>query len=120
VKVLTRRSRGASLERVIHELNPLLRGWAGYFGFSQWRELATLDAWMRRRLRCLIWVQWRTRRRRIGGLCRLGVAKSAAFAAARTPKGPWRLSASRALHDAFGKARFRAMGLVAMVDFVNA
>jgi RNA-directed DNA polymerase len=105
---------------MVSELNPFLRGWAGYFGFSQWRELATLDAWVRRRLRCLIWVQWRTMRRRIGGLCRLGVAKSAAFAATRSAKGPWRLSASRALHDAFSKARFRAMGLVAMSDFIKA
>jgi RNA-directed DNA polymerase len=120
VRELTRRSRGVSLERMVSELNPFLRGWAGYFGFSQWRELATLDAWVRRRLRCLIWVQWRTMRRRIGGLCRLGVAKSAAFAATRSAKGPWRLSASRALHDAFSKARFRAMGLVAMSDFIKA
>jgi RNA-directed DNA polymerase len=120
VRELTRRSRGVSLERVVVDLNPFLRGWAGYFGLSQWRELSTLDAWVRRRLRCLAWVQWRTMRRRIAGLCRLGVAKSAAFAAARAAKGPWRLSASRALHNAFGKACFRAMGLVEMAGFVKA
>lgn len=120
VRELTRRSRGVSLERVVTDLNPFLRGWAGYFGFSQWRELTTLDAWVRRRLRCLIWVQWKTMRQRIGGLCRLGVAKSAAFAAARAPKGPWRLSASRALHEAFDRARFRAMGMVTMTDFAKA
>ncbi len=74
VRELTRRSRGVSLERVVGDLNPFLRGWAGYFGLSQWRELSTLDAWVRRRLRCLAWVQWRTMRRRIAGLCRLGVA----------------------------------------------
>jgi len=101
-------------------MNPLLRGWAGYFGFSQGRELATLDAWVRRRLRCLAWVQWRTVRRRVTGLCRLGVAKSAAFAAAQAAKGPWRLSSSRALHDAFSKARFRMMGLVEMARFAKA
>ena len=107
VRELTRRSRGVSLERVTKDLNPFLRGWAGYFGFSQWRELSTLDAWVRRRLRCLAWVQWRTMRRHIAELCRRGVAKSAAFAASRAAKGPWRLSSSRALHDAFGKADFR-------------
>jgi RNA-directed DNA polymerase len=120
VRELTRRSRGVSLERVVKDLNSFLRGWAGYFGFSQWHELASLDAWVRRRLRCLAWVQWRTVRRRIGGLCCRGVAKSAAFAAARAAKGPWRLSASGALHKAFGKARFRAMGLVEMAGFVKA
>ena len=43
VRDLTRRHRGVSLDRMIADLNPLLRGWAGYFGFSQWRELASLD-----------------------------------------------------------------------------
>jgi RNA-directed DNA polymerase len=56
VRELTRRHRGVSLERMITDLNPLLRGWAGYFGFSQWRELASLDGWTRRRLRCVVWV----------------------------------------------------------------
>jgi RNA-directed DNA polymerase len=120
VKELTGRSRGVSMAQVIKDLNPVLRGWAGYFGFSQWRELPSLDAWVRRRLRCLAWVQWRTMRRRIGGLCHLGVAKKAAFEAANSPKGPWRLSSSGTLHKAFGKRRFRTMGLVTMVDFVKA
>ena len=39
VRDLTRRHRGVSLERMIADLNPLLRGWAGYFGLSQSREL---------------------------------------------------------------------------------
>lgn len=120
VKELTGRSRGVSMAQVIKDLNPVLRGWAGYFGFSQWRELPSLDAWVRRRLRCLAWVQWRTMRRRIGGLCHLGVAKKAAFEAAYSPKGPWRMSSSSALHKAFGKSRFRTMGLVTMTDFVKA
>jgi RNA-directed DNA polymerase len=49
VRDLTRRHRGVSLDRMIADLNPLLRGWAGYFGFSQLHELASLDGWTRRR-----------------------------------------------------------------------
>jgi RNA-directed DNA polymerase len=121
IRELTRRSRGVSMSRVIRDLNPVLRGWAGYFGFSQLpREISALDAWVRRRLRCLAWVQWRTMRRRIGALCSLGVAKPAAFEVSNSAKGPWRLSASTPLHKAFGKARFRALGLVSMADFVKA
>ena len=120
VKELTGRSRGVSMAQMIGDLNPVLRGWAGYFGFSQCREIPPLDAWVRRRLRCVAWVQWRTMRRRIGGLCHLGVAKKAAFEASNSPKGPWRLSSSGTLHKAFGKRRFRTMGLVTMADFVKA
>src|SRR6516165_5220152 len=64
VRELTGRHRGVSLERMIRELAPYLRGWAGYFGFSQWRELPSLEGWVRRRLRCVAWVQWKTRGRR--------------------------------------------------------
>src|SRR5216110_1397399 len=61
IREVTRRHRGVSLEKMIADLNPFVRGWAGYFGFSQWRELPSLDGWIRRRLRCVAWVQWKTR-----------------------------------------------------------
>jgi RNA-directed DNA polymerase len=120
IRELTRRSRGVSMARTIKDLNPVLRGWAGYFGFSQWRELTSLDGWVRRRLRCLAWVQWKTVRQRVQELYRLGVTKSAAFELTQSPKGPWRLSASTPMHQAFSKARFRALGLVSMADLVKA
>jgi hypothetical protein len=59
---------------MIADLNPLLRGWAGYFGFSQGRELASLDGWTRRRQRCVVWVQWETRGNRYRELRRLKVS----------------------------------------------
>jgi RNA-directed DNA polymerase len=120
VRELTGRSRGVSMTRVISDLNPILRGWAGYFRLSPWRELASLDGWIRRRLRCLAWVQGRTPRRRVAALERLGVARSAIFAAVKSRKGPWRLSSANALNAAFGKARFRLLGLVSMADSVKA
>lgn len=114
VRDLTRRHRGVGLERMIAELNPLLRGWAGYFGFSQLRELGSLDGWIRRRLRCLVWVQWKTRGRRYKELRRLKVSETVASAAIFSPKGPWRLSSSSALHRAFTNRRFKGHGLVSM------
>ncbi len=120
VRELTGRSRGVSMTRMIEDLNPFLRGWAGYFGVSQLGEMSALDGWVRRRLRCLAWVRWKTARRRVGELCRLGVARSAALVVAKSPKGPWRLSSSKSLHEALSKARFRAWGLASMADFVKA
>jgi len=119
VRALTRRHRGVSLQRMITDLNPLLRGWAGYFGFSQWRELASLDGWTRRRLRCLVWVQWKTRGRRYKELKRLKVSETVASAAIFSPKGPWRLSSSSALHRAFSNRRFTDHGLVAMATVAS-
>ena len=120
VRELTRRHRGVSLQRMITDLNPLLRGWAGYFGFSQLRELESLDGWTRRRLRCVVWVQWKTRGRRYKELRRLKVSEKVASAAIFSPKGPWRLSSASALHRAFSNRRFKAHGLVAMQTIASA
>jgi len=109
VRELTRRHRG-----------PFVRGWAGYFGFSQWRELPSLDGWIRRRLRCVVWVQWKTRGQRYRELRRLKVSERSASAAIFSPKGPWRLSFSEALHRAFTKARFRRLGLISMEKLASA
>ena len=65
------KARTVPLQRMIAELNPLLRGWAGYFGLSQMHELPSLDGWIRRRLRCAAWIQWKTRPRRFDELRRL-------------------------------------------------
>jgi RNA-directed DNA polymerase len=120
VRELAGRNRGISLARMIRDLRPVLRGWAGYFGLSQSNELASLDKWVRRRLRCVAWVHWKTQRRRIAELCRLGVTRARACAVTSSPKGPWRLSASPPMQTAFTKARFHALGLVSMADFAKA
>jgi RNA-directed DNA polymerase len=114
IRELTRRHRGVSLKRVIADLNPLLRGWGGYFGFSQGNELGNLDGWIRRRLRCVLWVQWKTRRRRFAELRRRGVSEKSTYAAIMSPKGPWRLSSSEALHRALRNKTFKMTGLVFM------
>src|SRR5208282_3148324 len=120
VRELTGRHRGISLERMIRELAAFLRGWAGYFGFSQWRELQSLEGWVRRRLRCVAWVQWKTRGRRYRELRRLKVPERLASEASCSPKGPWRLSFCEALHRAFTKARFYRLGLPPMNQLVSA
>src|SRR5260370_13555590 len=103
VHELTRRHRGVSLEKMIADLNPLVRGWAGYFGFSQWRELPSLYGWIRRRLRCLAWVQWKTRGHPYPHLLPPKLSERSATPPTSRPKGPWRLSFSEALHRAFTK-----------------
>jgi RNA-directed DNA polymerase len=54
IRAKTRRTRGVSLGQVIGDLNPTLRGWFGYFKHAQPRTFATLDGFVRRRLRALL------------------------------------------------------------------
>ena len=62
----TRRTRGDSIERVIADIDPTLRGWFGYFKHAHWTTFAALDGFVRRRLRALL----RRQEKRPGmGLC---------------------------------------------------
>lgn len=55
VRHLTRRTRPASLDTVIADLNPVIRGWGTYFRGANWKMIAEeTDAWIRMRLRSFI------------------------------------------------------------------
>ena len=51
VRDQTRRTRGDSLKRIIADLNPMLRGWFGYFKHAHESTFQPLDGFIRRRLR---------------------------------------------------------------------
>ena len=82
--------------------------------------MASLDGWTRRRLRCVVWVQWKTRGNRYRELRRLRVSDKVASAAIFSPKGPWRLSSASAMHRAFSNKRFEGYGLVSMEKLAGA
>jgi RNA-directed DNA polymerase len=54
IRAKTRRTRGVSLARIIDELNPVLRGWFGYFKHAHPRTFIVLDQLIRRRLRAFL------------------------------------------------------------------
>lgn len=54
IRSKTRRTAGRSLAQVIADLNPILRGWFGYFKHSHWTTLDALDKWIRMRLRSIL------------------------------------------------------------------
>jgi RNA-directed DNA polymerase len=112
VRELTRRTRGISLQQMVGQLAPYMRGWRAYFAFCETStEFRDLDSWIRRRLRCFIWKQWKVFRRRRRGLMDRGLdERMAAFTAFRS-HGPWRISQSKAMHLAFPNAYFASLGL---------
>lgn len=66
VRNKTSRSRGDSLDRIIEDLNPLLRGWFGYFKHAAPTLFGHLDGFVRRRIRAIL----RKQDKRSGfGLC---------------------------------------------------
>ena len=112
VRAMTRRTRGVTLERMVTDLRRYLTGWRGYFGFAQEPSLLRgLDEWIRRRVRCFMWKQWKYGKNRYHELRKRGVSPHLAAKAAGSPHGPWRLSCSPALNKAFPIRFFEAIGI---------
>ena len=116
VAELTRRTRGVSLERMVEQLTPYLVGWRNYFGFCQTSSvLRHLDSWIRRRLRCVVWKQWKRGKNRFEQLRRRDVGKDLAARTAGSPHGPWRISRSPALSFALPNAFLDSLGLPRLI-----
>jgi RNA-directed DNA polymerase len=115
VRQLTRRTRSAALRQIVEDLSRYLIGWRGYFGFCQTPSvLRALDQWVRRRLRCLLWKQWKRGTNRFAELRRRGIGIDLAAQTAGSPHGPWRISNSPALNIALPKAFFDTLGLASV------
>ena len=112
VRKLTKISGGQSLKKVIATLALYLKGWRNYFGFCQTPSvLRELDSWIRRRLRAKIWRQWRLCRKRVRELVKRNVSLSEAWDVAKSGKGSWRMSHTRALQSALPDSYFASIGL---------
>jgi RNA-directed DNA polymerase len=112
VRELTQRNKGVSIERMAEKLTRYLRGWIGYFGQCQTPSvLEGLNQWIRRRLRSVIWRQWRLGSTKFTKLRQRGVSKDLAAQTAGSAHGPWRVADSPGLHIALPNAYFDSLGL---------
>jgi RNA-directed DNA polymerase len=117
VRALTMRTRGASLAQIAKELSRYLIGWRGYFGLCETPSvLRSLDQWIRRRLRSIVWKQWKRGRTRFAELRRRGVGRELAVKTAGSAHGPWRLSNSPALTIALPNAFFARIGVASVAS----
>jgi group II intron reverse transcriptase/maturase len=110
-------ARGRSLNHTIAELNPILRGWAAYFKLTETkRGLEEIDGWLRRKLRCILWRQWKRPYTRGKNLMKAGLTEERAFRSAFNQRGPWWNSGASHMNQAFRKAYFDRCGLVSLLD----
>jgi RNA-directed DNA polymerase len=116
IRELTRRTRGVSIEQMAEELSRYLRGWLGYFGKCQTPSvLERLEGWLRRRLRSVIWKQWKRGTVRFGELRKRGVGRELSAKTAGSAHGPWRLANSPALSKALPNAYFDSLGIPRLI-----
>jgi len=118
IKTLTSRSNGWGNKRRKESLRQYIVGWVNYFKLADMDKLLIrIDEWYRRRLRMVIWKQWKRIRTRLANLIKLGVKKSKAWQWANTRKGYWHIANSFILTTTITTERLKKAGYVFLSDY---
>nr|WP_269765487.1 group II intron maturase-specific domain-containing protein [Burkholderia ubonensis] len=106
-----------NLNATIAALNPVLRGCTSYFRLTEVRGvLQDLDGWIRRKLRCLLWRQWKRPATRNRKLQARGLDPTWDWKSVSNGRGPrWNADVSH-MGAAYPKSYFDASGLVSLLD----
>ncbi len=117
VRKICAQGRGRALPDTIERLNPILRGWMNYFSLTQSRRpIEELDAWIRRRLRCVVWRQWKRPRTREAQMRRHGLDALRAWRSSVNGRGPWWNAGAKHMVAALPPKYFTSLGLVSLVS----
>jgi group II intron reverse transcriptase/maturase len=117
LKTIFRRGRGKRLPTTIEEITPKLRGWIAYFRCVEVKGIfEELDGWLRRKLRRILWKQWKRPYTRAKNLRRRGLSEATAWRSATNGRGPWWNAGAAHMHNAVPKSCFDKLGLVSLID----
>jgi RNA-directed DNA polymerase len=120
LKDLFRRGRGRSLAKTVEDSTPKLRGWITYFRYAEVKGIfKELDGWIRRKLRCILWRQWKRTITRARKLMQRGLSERRAWQSAQNGRGPWWNSGASHMNDAVRKSFFDKLGLISLMDQVH-
>ena len=115
MRKICKRGRGRSMPQIITEANPKLRGWLNYFRYAAAESLfKELDGWLRRKLRCILWRQWKRSYTRAKNLIKLGLSGDASWRLARNQRGPWWHSGTNVMHRVLPNTYFDNLGLISL------
>ena len=117
LKLALRRGRGRNIASTVKDLAPVLRGWIGYFRLAEAKGIfEDLDGWMRRKLRCVLWRQWKRPPTRAKQMMQRGLAEVRAKASASNGRGPWWNAGASHMNDALRAVFFANLGLPSLLQ----
>ncbi|MBR1164230.1 group II intron reverse transcriptase/maturase [Bradyrhizobium elkanii] len=117
LRTTLRQGRGRTLASTVRTLTPVLRGWMQYFRLAEAKGVfEELDGWMRRKLRCVLWRQWKRPRTRLKRLMQRGLDPERAWRSAYNGHGPWWNAGASHMNDAYRAAFFAQLGLPSLIE----
>jgi RNA-directed DNA polymerase len=116
LRTTLRQGRGRTLASTVRTLTPILRGWLQYFRLAEAKGVfEELDGWMRRKLRCILWRQWKRPRTRLKRLMQRGLDPERAWRSAYNGRGPWWNAGASHMNDVYRAAFFTQLGLPSLI-----
>jgi group II intron reverse transcriptase/maturase len=117
LKTIFRRGKGKSIQATVEETTPKVRGWINYFRYAEVKGIFDeLDGWLRRKLRRILWKQWKLPKTRAKNLMRRGLSEAKAWRSATNGHGPWWNAGAAHMHIAVPKSYFDKLGLVSLMN----
>lgn len=114
VRWLTRRNSGRTMETVVKELNPLLRGWMNYYRVANIKGLVRdLMQWIRRRLRMVRMAQWKTYKKMHKEMRKKGIRGNGD----KMDVKRWKNSTTQMIHLLLPNKYFEELGLIDMQNY---
>ena len=115
LKALTCRKWSISLDVRLKKLKQQITGWVYYFRTAKMKTiLSEIDAKLRKRIRVIIWKQWKKIKKRYESLRKLGATHSNAFRTANCRKGYQYVCGTATIHAAITNARLEQRGLTSL------
>jgi len=115
---ITSRSNGMGYEQRKIRLNQFIIGWVNYFKLADMRNLLKMtNKWLRRRIRMVIWKQWKRVRTRYAMLRKLGIVDWVAREGANIRKGYWRVARNPIIAKAISAERLKKAGYSNFLDY---
>jgi len=115
LKALTSRKWSISLDVRLRRLKQQIGGWVNYFRIAKMKTvLAEIDAKLRKRIRVIIWKQWKKTRKRYDSLRKLGVTHRNAYVTANCRKGYQYVCGTATIHAAITNKRLEQRGLTSL------
>lgn len=117
IRELTSRSNGWGNARRKELLRQYITGWINYFKYADMKKLMVdTDEWYRRRLRMVLWKQWKRIGTKSKNLMKLGINRSKAWEHANSRLGYWHLANSWILSVSVTNERLRQAGYLFLTD----
>lgn len=95
IRKLTSRKQGNSIKVILANVKRYTTGWLGYYYIADMKtRIQAFNEWIRRRIRQILWKQWKKTKARHDNLKRLGIPDGKAWEWAYSRLGYWRVAGS--------------------------